>query len=151
MDTAVHSRKRALVLLNSGFDAYLTIAMIKQLRLLGVGVLIITLTADLVRDKNGICLCADKSLSNFQPQAEDRLLIIPGEKSYLISLLTDPRVYQLLNTVNENEGFIFVPKQTKVLIDERKGKRAYAQSRFIFLESSEPQIIPSNLIHLLTN
>ena len=146
MDTAVHSRKRALVLLNSGFDAYLTIAMIKQLRLLGVGVLIITLTADLVRDENGICLCADTSLSNFTVQSEDRLLIIPGGKSFVVSLLTDPRVFQLLNAINENEGFIFMPAEGERIVNKMDGKRPFTQANFVHLETVEPQIITPDII-----
>ena len=150
MEPLITKNIRVLVLLQAGFDAYFAITLIKELRVAGIAVLILGPTAGLVRDMNGVRLCAEKSLSDFTTTQEDRLLIIPGGKSYYLSLLTDPRVYQLFAAINDNEGFILVPDEVQLLIDEMAGKRPYAQARFIFLENNDPQIISADLINHLS-
>lgn len=151
MESVINFRKKALVLLDTGFDAYLTIAVVKQLRTLGINVLIISLTTGLARDVNGINLYIDKSLSEFTMNREDRLLIIPGGKAYLLSLLTDPRVYQLFEMLHENEGFVLVPDELKMLIAEMEGKRPFSQAHFLFFRNSAPDVLTPAITQLITN
>ena len=145
--TAV-SQKRTIILLGAGFDACLAVSSIKQLREAGIAVQIVGQTAGSVRDVNGISMNADISLSNLASSPENKLLIFPGGKAYASTLLTDPRVHNLIDSIISNKGFLLVSEGVQGLIEVMGGKGALFSACFMFRENSGAGVVAPELIDL---
>jgi len=142
-------KERTIVLLGPGFDAYLAVASIRQLRKMGQAVLIIGQTAGFVRDMNGITVRPEKSLSEITSWPAGRLLLLPGSKVYLSSLLTDPRVHNLINAILNNQGFILVTENALHLLMDVEENQALPEACYTFQNSELTDTISPELINLL--
>ena len=143
------TRATSVILLGPGFDALLAVASIKQLRETGIAVLVVGQTAGFIRDINGIFVRPEKSLSDITSRSTRKLLLLPGGKAYVSTLLTDPRVHHLFNSIVNNQGFIIVSNEAKPLLAEIEGKRPLAQVCFTFQKTEENNTISPELINLL--
>lgn len=143
------SKERTVVLLGTGFDASLAVSSIKQLREAGNAVLIVGQTAGFVRDINGIAVHPEKSLSDIAHGEASRLLLLPGGTAYLSTLLTDPRVHNLIDAIVNNNGFIVVSEKAKHLLVEMEGKQSLTKACFMFQKIEEFNAITPGLINLL--
>ncbi len=148
MDATAVSQKRTIILLGNRFDACLAVASIKQLRESGIAVVVVGQTSALVRDINGISMRADKSLSDLATLPEDTLLILPGDKAFVSSLLTDPRVHNLISSITNQQGFILVSESAKGVFEEVWGKRPFIP-HLQFFENNNTHTIAPDLIDLL--
>ena len=149
IDATAVSQKRTIILLANRFDACLAVASIKQLRESGIAVLIVGQTADLVRDINGIKLRTDKSLSDLAPLSEDKLLILPGDKAFVASLLTDPRVHNLIKSITNENGYVLVSDTVRPLFERWAGKRPLSPAWLMNFAYNDTQAIAPELIDFL--
>lgn len=144
-------KERAIVLLGPGFDAYLAVASIRQLREKGQAVLIVGQTAGFVRDINGIIVRPEKSLNEITSGPAGRLLLLPGGKAFLSALLTDPRVHNLINSIINNQGFIVVPENALQLLMDMEGNQELTRACFTFQNNELTDTLAPELINLLVS
>jgi putative intracellular protease/amidase len=100
--------QRGLVLVADGFDEQTAICCIRAFRDAGIAVALVGLPAGLVTGNRGISLHPDLSLDEVQPDVTSTLVVIPGGRRSAASLLTDPRVHQIVEATAAGGGKIAV-------------------------------------------
>jgi putative intracellular protease/amidase len=104
----VHSASnRVVIILAHGFAEGETIWCLDRLREAGLPVSLVSLSAGLLNGQHGLAVRPDYSLDQLPLAAgPPRLVIAPGGRQCITSLLADPRVHQLFDATLNNKGFV---------------------------------------------
>jgi putative intracellular protease/amidase len=72
----------------------------------GVRVLLVSLTAGLVRSEHGLELQPDVLLDHFPLARPPKLIVVPGGHLCASTLMADPRAHQLIEAIFGGDGFV---------------------------------------------
>lgn len=97
---------RILILIAPGFAEGATVVCLERLREAGLPVSLVGLSAGLFTGRHGLTVRPDCSLDQLSLAIPQRLVIVPGGSQSTTSLLSDPRVHQLLSVTLESSGYV---------------------------------------------
>jgi hypothetical protein len=109
---------RVLVLVADGFREIAVLPCVASLRDAGVQTLLVGLKGNSVTGSQGIAVTADTLLGEMPVEETGTMVVIPGGPRCTRSLLTDPRVHQLLADTMAHGGEVAVLDGAERLVDE---------------------------------
>ena len=95
-----------LILLAPGFEETPVVYCLDHMREAGLPVSLVGLSTGLIKGLHGLTVRPDASLDHLLSGTIYQGVIVPGGHQCVSSLLTDPRVHQLLEATLQNKGFI---------------------------------------------
>ena len=98
------TNKRVLILLAPGFLEGDLLFTVDRLREAGVQVQMTAMTSNCVGGQHGIVVCPDRILTEVNDESY-QAVVIPGGWQCGATLLSDPRIHQLVNGVLNTEGY----------------------------------------------
>lgn len=104
-DNQAH-KKRTLVLLVPGFEEGSIVYCLARLREAGLPVSLIGVSSRWIKGLHGITVRTDFLLEQLAPETLCQLVIVSGGPQSGSSLLADPRVRFLFESIKENKGFV---------------------------------------------
>jgi len=106
--TRTATRNKAVILVGPEFNEESTIQCLCQMRQEGLAVDLVGTMAGILKGLHGVTICLDSSLSQLvEPVATDfQLLVIPDGGKSVATLLSDPRVHELIAAVLNQGGFV---------------------------------------------
>ena len=110
------SRRSVLILIAPGFDEKLVVSSLSSLRETGIAVSLVGLTPGLIRSGHGLWVRADYALSELPPTVMPLLVFIPGNQQCAAALVSDPRVYQLLEKTLAQDGVVAVTPEIQPVL-----------------------------------
>lgn len=99
------SRKIA-ILLTTDFEEGSTIYCLARLREAGIPASLVGVSAGLISGAHGIIVRPDCTLGQLSLTPPPQIIFIPDGKKSVSTLLADPRVHRLLDTIANNNGTI---------------------------------------------
>lgn len=150
---AVHSSSRnnkVLILLAPGFEERTTIYLLDHMREAGLPVALVSLTAGLVTGLHGLAVRPDYSLDQLMTRASYQLIIVPGGRQCTSSLVTDPRVHQLLEVTLKNDGFVAATLTAEPVLTQAGIPTPSNRPQFIPQKDMEVEEFTSVLVNLLS-
>lgn len=150
---AVHGsslNNKVLILLAPGFEEKTTIYLLDHIREAGLPVSLVSLTAGLVTGLHGLSVRPDCSLEQLTTRTPHRLIIVPGGRQCTSSLVTDPRVHQLLEVTLKNDGFVAATLTAEPLLMQVGIPAPSDKPRFIPQKDIEVEEFANLLINLVS-
>lgn len=97
--------RRVIVLVTQSFQEDV-LSMIARIRSAGIAVTVVGLAAGLTLSEHGVAIQPDCSLAQINIVNDQHVLIMPGDVECAKSLLSDPRVHQLMRDVTARGGWV---------------------------------------------
>lgn len=141
---------RVLILLAPGFEERGTIYLLDHMREEGLPVSLVSLTAGLVTGLHGLTVRPDYSLDQLMTKGPYQLIIVPGGRQCTSSLVTDPRVHQLLDATLKSDGFVAATVTAEPILTQAGVPAASDRPRFIPQKDMEVEEFTSKLVNLLS-
>lgn len=99
-------KKRTLILLAPGFEEGPIVYCLDRMREAGLPVSLVGVSPGWIKGLHGISVRTDYSLEQLVPEIPCQLVVVSGGRQCVSSLLADPRVRRLFESIRENEGFV---------------------------------------------
>ena len=138
---------RILILIAPGFEEGATVLCLERLREAGLPVSLIGLSAGLLTGLHGLTVRPDYSLDQLSLTVPRRLIVVSGGRQSAASLLSDPRVHQLLNATLEASGYAAAMSSAETCLAQAGIPVPSYSSRFI----AQSNIELDGFIHRLIN
>lgn len=102
------TQNRVIILIAPEFDEEIVVNCLYQMRQRGTAVDLVGTPSNLVVGSAGLVVQPDYSLAELHTAAKTSLkfMVIPGKAACATSLLSDPRVHQIIQDNFENGGFL---------------------------------------------
>lgn len=139
---------RVFVLLAPGFEEGPAIYCLDRMREKGLPVSLVSLSAGLVNGLHGVAVRPDYTLDQLLPGTPCRLVIVPGGRQCVASLIADPRVHQLFDATLENEGFLAAMDSAEPLLAQIGISTTIFPSRFVSQQNMGVDEFSTRLIDL---
>lgn len=149
-DQHITQPTQTLVLIASEFDETAVITTTCHLRDEGFSVRIISLHSGLVTGRHGITLRPDHSLAQhtIMPILNNaRSLIISGGTACASSLLSDPRIHQLIQSIQNQGGTIATMASAQRLLSSVGGSSIFTSPNFLL----QNEMQTTEFVHQLIN
>lgn len=99
-------QRRILILLAPGFEEGPIVYCLDRMREAGLPVSLVGPSPRWIRGIHGISVRTDYSLEQLEPQIPHQLIVVSGGRQHIASLLADPRVRDLFQSVQESKGHV---------------------------------------------
>jgi len=145
------SKTRVLILLAPGFEEFITVYCLEQMREASLQVSLVGLSNGLVCGLHGLKVQPDISLEQLDKNNFVKLIVVPGGRNCTASLLADPRVHQLLQTTITTDGIIAATKTSSSLLTQSGLTQIAPDSWLLPPHEFELGAFTDQLIHTVTH
>lgn len=104
------------ILLTAGYDDEFALFAVAKMREAGLPAYLISPSNHPVRGTHGIVVHPDHTLDEVYDQNCFQMVILPGNRQCIATLLADPRTHTLVNNTLQRSGFVAATKDTEDIV-----------------------------------
>lgn len=119
------------VLLTSGYDDEFALSAVAKMRDAGLPAYLISPNSNPVRGTHGIIVQPDHTLDEVYKQDCFQMVIFPGNRQCITTLLADPRTHTLANNTLQSSGYVAATTDTQELVAQVVLRKQYNHPQFL--------------------
>lgn len=143
---------RALIFIASDFDEAFVATCLTQLWENSISVGIVAASRSAVKGKAGLTVLPDLTTGDISQEAlgrEQHLLVFPGGQVCVSKVLTDPRVYALIDEALAHGGYVAAVEEAVRVLQAAGRPSEEVSGRFIKLVDHDPLAVIQRMIKIL--
>lgn len=123
------------ILLTSGYDDDFTLTAVARMRDAGLPAYLISPASGPVRGSHGIIVQPDHTLDEVYNQNCFRMVILPGNRQSVATLLADPRTHMLINNALQRQGHVAATRDTQEIVEQLVLRKQQNHPQFLRQEA----------------
>ncbi len=104
------------ILLTTGYDDEFTLLAVARMRQAGLPAYLISPGGGPVRGAHGIIVQPDHTLDEVYEQNCFQMIVLPGSRQSVATMLADPRTHTLVNSTLQQAGFVAATRDTEEIV-----------------------------------
>lgn len=119
------------ILLTAGYDDEFTLSAVAKMRDAGLPTYLISPNNHPVRGTHGIIVQPDHTLDEVYDQNCFQMVILPGNRQCIATLLADPRTHTLVHSTLDRNGYVAATKDTQEIVGQLILRKQHAHPQFL--------------------
>ncbi|MCA9967897.1 MAG: DJ-1/PfpI family protein [Anaerolineales bacterium] len=119
------------ILLTAGYDDEFALSAVARMRDAGLPAYLISPSSNPIRGTHGIIVQPDHTLDEVYKQDCFQMVVFPGNRQCITTLLADPRTHTLVTNTLQASGYVAATKDTQELVAQVVLRKQHNHPQFL--------------------